>query len=300
MDSISDIPTLSDRIVRLQQTPSLTMTRRRDLVSGIIRMSEVTGVDPRSTPASLQFMRPRIKAVLPAKYNLTFKSWANLRSNFRAALVQPVPRERKCADPEWGALRGALPDRRMRVGLARFIGFCEDTAIAPKEVCDAVSGRFRAYLEADTLVPDPHACHRITCRVWNKAVETVSGWPPLRLSLPDYRRPRQSTPITSFPLSLQEEFAAYIDSLRGGDLSLRTVLKRRWLPARYGSETSYQGVKGKSAGAETRRPTIVALKDRFSTGRRKGEGAPKPDRTSRRARGRQDRFAPDGWPCGQS
>ena len=133
MDSISDIPTLSDRIVRLQQTPSLTMTRRRDLVSGIIRMSEVTGVDPRSTPASLQFMRPRIKAVLPAKYNLTFKSWANLRSNFRAALVQPVPRERKCADPEWGALRGALPDRRMRVGLARFIGFCEDTAIAPKE-----------------------------------------------------------------------------------------------------------------------------------------------------------------------
>ena len=67
-----------------------------------------------------------------------------------------------------------------------------------------------------------------------------------------------------------------------------------------GGETSYQGVKGKSAGAETRRPTIVALKDRFSTGRRKGEGAPKPDRTSRRARGRQDRFAPDGWPCGQS
>ena len=264
MDSISDIPTLSDRIVRLQQTPSLTMTRRRDLVSGIIRMSEVTGVDPRSTPASLQFMRPRIKAVLPAKYNLTFKSWANLRSNFRAALVQPVPRERKCADPEWGALRGALPDRRMRVGLARFIGFCEDTAIAPKEVCDAVSGRFRAYLEADTLVPDPHACHRITCRVWNKAVETVSGWPPLRLSLPDYRRPRQSTPITSFPLSLQEEFAAYIDSLRGGDLSLTPIaasllgthlaaLRRRFSPCGALSRTCYVVAfvtSGKRGGVE--------------------------------------------------
>ena len=29
---------------------------------------------------------------------------------------------------------------------------------------------------------------------------------------------------------------------------------------RAGGETSYQGVKGKVAGAETRRPTIVALK----------------------------------------
>src|SRR6516162_6902316 len=300
MDSIIGIPTLSDVIVRHQQNLSLTATRRRDLVSAVDRMSQITGADLGSTPASPQSMRPLIKAVRPAQHDLTPKTWANLRSNFRAALVQPMPRKWKHVDPEWDALRAALPDRRMRIGLSRFIGFCISQGIVPNEVCDAVVDRFRAHLESDTQVPDPNACHRTTCRVWNKAGETVSGWPQLRLSLPDYRRPRQSTPITSFPLSLQEEFAAYIDSLRGGDLSLRTVLKRRWLPARYGSETSYQGVKGKSAGAETRRPTIVALKDRFSTGRRKGEGAPKPDRTSRRARGRQDRFAPDGWPCGQS
>jgi hypothetical protein len=49
-------------------------------------------------------------------------------------------------------------------------------------------------------------------------VETVPGWPSIRLSLPDYRRPRQSLPISSFPTSLREEFANYIDYLRGGDL----------------------------------------------------------------------------------
>src|SRR6516162_8641836 len=38
---------------------------------------------------------------------------------------------------------------------------------------------------------------------------------------------------------------------------------------------------------------LLHSKDRFSTSRRKGEGAPKPDRASRRARGRQDRFAPE-------
>jgi hypothetical protein len=153
MDAVIEIPTLSDVIARLQQTPSLTATRRRDLVSGIVRMAQMTGVDLDTTPASLKFMRPFIKGVRPAKYNQTPKTWSNVRSNFRAALVHPGPRERKCSDPEWGALRGSLPDRRMRMGLTRFIGFCEDEAIAPKEVCDAVSDRFRAYLEADTQVP---------------------------------------------------------------------------------------------------------------------------------------------------
>jgi integrase len=119
----------------------------------------------------------------------------------------------------------------MRIGLTRFIGFCEDKVIAPKEVCDRVSDRFRTHLEADTEVPDPHACPRTTCRVWNKAVESVSGWPPLRLSLPDYRRPRQSTPLTSFPLSLQEEFAAYIESLRGGDLFADEAAQKSMAPS---------------------------------------------------------------------
>ena len=56
----------------------------------------------------------------------------------------------------------------------------------------------------------------------------------------------------------------------------------------------------KVAGRKPADQRLLHSKDRFSTGRRKGEGAPKPDRASRRARGRQDRFAPDGWPCGQS
>ena len=60
-----------------------------------------------------------------------------------------------------------------------------------------------------------------------------------------------------------------------------------------GGETSYQGVKGKVAGRKPADQRLLHSKDRFSTSRRKGEGAPKPDRASRRARGRQDRFAPE-------
>ena len=84
MVPITPVPTLAEVVLRLQQDPSLTSSRRRDLVSGIQRISEMTGVDPRSTPASLQFMRPHIKGVRPAKYNLTPKTWSNLRPNLNS------------------------------------------------------------------------------------------------------------------------------------------------------------------------------------------------------------------------
>ena len=224
MDSITESSTLSDVIAWYQQAPNDIPTRGRDRISAVRRMSEITGVDPRSTPASMRFMRPLINAVLPAKHNLTPKTWSNLRSNFRAAVVQP--RQRKQADPQWSKLHVVLPTKRMKLGLSRFIGFCNDRGIAPNAVCDAVSDRFRAHLEADTDVPDPHDCHRTACRVWNKAAESVPGWPSQRLSVPASRRIRQSTPITRFPLPLQQEFAAYIESLELSDLFAEDAPKR--------------------------------------------------------------------------
>jgi hypothetical protein len=154
-----------------------------------------------------------------------------VRSNFRATVVHPAPRMAKLPSPEWAELRAAAPNKRMRLAFSRFIGFCENHGVPPNAVCDRVADRFRAFLETDTGVPDPHACHRMTCRMWNKAVETVPGWPSVRLSVPDHRRPRQSTPITSFPLPLQQEFAAYIKSLRGGDLFAEEAPERALAPS---------------------------------------------------------------------
>ena len=122
-------------------------------------MSKMTGVDPRVIPASLQVMRPLIKKVRPAKYDQTPKTWSNLRSDFRAALVHPAPGAPNELDPEWARLRAVLRNtcKSMRLGLSRFIGFCNNAGIAPTTVCDAVSNQFRSYLETDTQVPDPHA-----------------------------------------------------------------------------------------------------------------------------------------------
>src|SRR5438874_11064232 len=105
MVPISSEPTLANLIARHEQDASLTPKRQRDLKSAVLRMSEMTGVDSRLTPASLRFMRPRINAVRPAKYHLTPKTWSNLRSNFRAAIVQAAPRQPRRPDAEWLRLR---------------------------------------------------------------------------------------------------------------------------------------------------------------------------------------------------
>jgi hypothetical protein len=198
MVPISPEPTLADVIARHEEDASLTPKRRRDLKSAVLRMSEITGVDPRITPASLRFMRPRINAVRPAKYHLTPKTWSNLRSNFRAAVVRAAPRQQRRPDAEWLQLRTSLPTGRMKKGLSRFIGFCELNSIPPTAVSDTVSDRFRAHLEADTNVPSPPDRHRLTCRLWNKAADIVPGWPIIRLTVPDHRRPRRNVPISAF------------------------------------------------------------------------------------------------------
>src|SRR5690349_15549177 len=142
MVPISTEPTLADVIARHEQDSSLTPKRQRDLKSAVLRMSEITGVDPRITPASLRFMRSRINGVRPAKYNLTPKTWSNIRSNFRAALVQAAPQQPTRPNTEWALLRTALPTKRMKSGLSRLISFCEINSIPPTTVSDAVSDRF--------------------------------------------------------------------------------------------------------------------------------------------------------------
>jgi len=212
------VSTLFDIIVRLKGGPLLAPARRRDLISAVLRICEITGVDPRITPASLSFMRPLLKKVRPAKHGLSPKTWSNLRSNFRAALVHALPRPPRKPHPEWERLRGTLPNTRMSKGLSRFIGFCEREEIPPAAVSDEIIERFLAHLEADTGVWSPRDCHRRTCCLWNKAIESVAGWPHCRVTLPGYRRQRQSRPIGSYPPETQKDYASYLASLGRVDL----------------------------------------------------------------------------------
>jgi integrase len=225
---------LSDIIARLEGDPALTPTRRRDLISAVLRISEIVGVDPRVTPASLQYMRPLINKVRPAKHNLRPKTWSNLRANFRAALVHALPRPPRRSDPAWERLRTRLPNPRMRKGLSRFIGFCEREEIPPAAVCDAILLQFLAYLENEAQVTNPRDRLRRTCRLWNAAADTVPGWPQVRVTLPNHRKPRRTLPLSAYPASLEKELRESIAPPGGNDRFALDGHKKRLDPSTIG------------------------------------------------------------------
>ena len=217
MDGITTLTrtTLGDVARHLKEDPSLLPARRRDLISAVRRVCEIVGVDPNATPASMQYMRPLIKKVRPAKHGLRPKTWSNLRSDFRAAVMQVLPPLPRQIDPEWEKLRSRLPDQRMKSGLSRFIGYCEREDVPPALVCDPVLGRFHAKLETDTLVPSPRDCHRRTCQLWNEAVGKVPGWPGVRVSVPAPQNLRRTLPLSAYPEQVQKEFELCVSPPRG-------------------------------------------------------------------------------------
>jgi integrase len=197
--------TLTDVIEHIKKDLSLSPARRRDLVSAVLRVCELAGVDPQVTPASLPYMRPLIKKVRPARHNIQPKTWSNLRANFRAAVVAPLPRKPREQNPEWDTLLRAIPVAWMRERLSGLRAYCQGEGIAPTKVSDAVLRDYEDYLEKNSLVWDPRRCAQSACTTWNAALGTVPGWPQARLHGPSRRTPRRTLPLTSYPPSLQEE-----------------------------------------------------------------------------------------------
>ncbi len=199
--------TLTDVIEHIKKNVTLSPARRRDLISAVLRICELVGIDPQVTPASLPYMRPLIQEVRPARHDIRPKTWSNLRANFRAAVVAPLPRHPKEQNPEWDTLLGAIPVAWMRAHLSGLRSYCQGAGIAPTKISDAVLRDYEDYLEKNSLVWDPHRCVRMACTTWNAVMVTVPGWPQVRLYVPSRRKPRLKPPLTSYPPSLQEEIS---------------------------------------------------------------------------------------------
>jgi integrase len=218
--------TLSDVIEQIKKNLNLSPARRRDLISSVLRICELVGVDPQITPASLSYMRPLLKEVRPARHDIRPKTWSNLRANFRAAVVAPLPRQPRVENREWDTLLRAMPDPRMRERLSGFRSYCQEKSIAPAEVSDAVLRDYMDHLDKNLLSRDPHRCARMTGTTWNAAVGTVPGWPQIQLNVPRARKPRWKTPpLTSYPPSLQEEIDRCLAPPR---LQNRFALEGHW------------------------------------------------------------------------
>jgi hypothetical protein len=132
----------------LASAPGLTPTRRRDLASAVRRVASAIGHTPETTAADPGWLRPRIRRVVPAAVGISAKTWTNVISDFRAALhIAGIRAIREKAEatgfpPAWATMHTALPCRRCRIGLARFMRFCANLGLDPAQVDDATLGAF--------------------------------------------------------------------------------------------------------------------------------------------------------------
>lgn len=215
--------TMADLLICLETAPGLNAKRRRDLKSAVRRICDLVRREPEHFPADVIALRGALRNVAAAQSGLSAKTIANIKANVLAALRLQRPQSREGTGrtpltPAWQDIADRLSEVRLKRGLSRFVHFCASRGIAPEAVSDSAVDAFSSYLRTETFVKKPNDLLRRTTRLWNEAVYRVEGWPDRRLSVPSFRAPRRTLPLSDLPQSFQGDVAAHSRWLRGDDL----------------------------------------------------------------------------------
>ena len=73
-------------LARVQADEDLTALRRRDVGSALRTLGRVLELEPEQAQADPAVLRARLEAVVPARWGMSAKRWANVRSDAMFAL----------------------------------------------------------------------------------------------------------------------------------------------------------------------------------------------------------------------
>jgi hypothetical protein len=200
---------------------SIPASQKRYLRSALNRAHVLAAnglADIRADPKDL--LR-RLDRLSPAMAGMTPRSWTNLKSRVRSALRHAAPylapaRSSTRLTGEWAALEARLQVREQRQ-LSPFLRFLQGMGRAPGEIGEEDVDRFEAYLEHEVIRADFQKVIRATRRVWNRAADSIPGWPDRRLAPPDSRHIPYWLPLDQLPASLQQEIEDYLHRLAHPD-----------------------------------------------------------------------------------
>jgi integrase len=191
----------------------LTPSRRRDLRTAVTMLGRAAGKDLAAIPFTAQEVRAILGATTPAACGLsdaTFKAYRGWIAHVlkRLGLMQ----ERRSAGdllPAWASLVSSMTDDKAWIRLRAFVRHCSALGVAPSEVEDATLAAYLEHLRQGDIRGTARDTVRRVARTWNKAIETIPGWPAQGLS-PPVSEPRQySLPFGSYPPSLQADVEAF-------------------------------------------------------------------------------------------
>lgn len=210
------VVSLADVLRCLEADDGLDPRAAGEMRSAIHTVCRVLGSDPSLVLAEPRHLRPRLAKVTPVMAGVSAGRWNNVKSLTlkalkRVGLKSMAGRSREPLAPEWEALRALLPDPHWQSGLSRFMSYCTARGIAPAAVMAETFVQFAQEVENYSFVRDPGGVYRDTCKLWNRAVGSITGWPPHAVAVPDRRR-KFALDLNDFPASFRVDVESFLSS----------------------------------------------------------------------------------------
>jgi integrase len=166
--------TLADMLAAVERKTALSPTRLRDLRSSVIRVAGLLGDVPARIALDLPTIAARLAAINPVATGMTPKRFANVRSDFLAAVrasgLMPMRQWHKGRlAPAWCQLFARLSRKRAHLGLSRFARYASAQGIDPEAVNDATVADFITAVREHSLHRTPNWLYRQVTRIWNES-----------------------------------------------------------------------------------------------------------------------------------
>ena len=216
-------PTLAGVYAAIQHDLSLPKATQDALCCSLRRVAKFLGRDLSQLPARLGALRYGIARLHHTQLGVSRKTLQNHTANLKFAIRHVAGQQRLSGrgivlSPAWKSLYDQLTDRRLRLGLCGFLKYASATGIDPWSVSETSVAAFIAYAAEVQFTVNPNDLHKQVTRCWNRAKETVPGWPQITLPVPDFRPQPASMPWEVFELSFLEDVEHYLSLLGGENL----------------------------------------------------------------------------------
>jgi integrase len=185
--------TLASVMAALDNSRNLGPTRLRDLRSAVKRVATMLGNEPAAIPFDMAAISARLAAVSPVAAGMTTKRFANIRSDFLAAVKASGMAPGKSAakptlTPAWVDLFRRLSGRRAHIGLSRLARYASSQGIEPQDINDRSIESFIAAVREGSLHRKLNALYRQVTLIWNEAAREANlGLPSV--TVPSFRAP---------------------------------------------------------------------------------------------------------------
>jgi integrase len=219
--AVVETPTLATVLAVLQRPGAPAGKRLRDLQSAVRCVAKLLGNEPQIIALDMETISVGLGAISPFAAGMTAKRFANIKSDFVAAVkasgVKPVfAPVKKALSPRWVGLFKRLSGRRAHIGLSRFARYANGKGIAPDDVNDAVFAGFISEVRQGSLHRNPNALHRQVTLIWNKAASD----PSLDLgvvTVPSFRGPPKRFDRALLRPEFKEDADRYLSWCGGAD-----------------------------------------------------------------------------------